>query len=296
MRRLDPGFADHIATGATTLCWCWRIRRTDGVELGFTDHDVALSFEGLTFEPADGLEGGEVTAKRGAQVDTSEVLGVVRSDRISHTDIALGRFDGAEVTTWRVNWRNPAERDRQRRDTIGEITREDGRFRAELRSPSQAMNVPQGRRYQSLCDAELGDARCGVDLDAPGMRIDCEVVTVEGRTLLCLGDIGMFTAGWFGHGTANWTTGERAGLKDRVTSHVTSGSDHLVGFADSVGDRVTVGDRLTLRAGCDRAYATCRDKFANTVNFRGFPHIPGNDAVLRYPRAGEGRGGRPLVK
>ena len=45
MRTFDTDFAAHIAGGMTTLCWCWLIVRTDGVRLGFTDHDVALAFE-----------------------------------------------------------------------------------------------------------------------------------------------------------------------------------------------------------------------------------------------------------
>ncbi|SFE47808.1 phage conserved hypothetical protein BR0599 [Methylobacterium sp. 13MFTsu3.1M2] len=37
----------------------------------------------------------------------------------------------------------------------------------------------------------------------------------------------------------------------------------------------------SLTAGCDKRLATCRDRFANAVNFQGFPHMPGNDAVMR---------------
>ena len=54
------------------------------------------------------------------------------------------------------------------------------------------------------------------------------------------------------------------------------------------------GDELTVTAGCDRRFSTCRAKFANAVNFRGFPHIPGNDFVLKAPKAGDTLDGRPL--
>ncbi len=45
---------------------------------------------------------------------------------------------------------------------------------------------------------------------------------------------------------------------------------------------IAAGDALTIRAGCEKRMETCGAKFANTANFRGFPHIPGQDAVLRY--------------
>ena len=48
-----------------------------------------------------------------------------------------------------------------------------------------------------------------------------------------------------------------------------------------------MGDTFIVTAGCDKRFATCRDRFDNAVNFRGFPHIPGNDFVVSYPVQGE---------
>jgi len=55
MKALSPDLAAHLASGATTLCWCWRVVRRDGVVLGFTDHDRALTFDGTTYEAASGF-------------------------------------------------------------------------------------------------------------------------------------------------------------------------------------------------------------------------------------------------
>ena len=117
---------------------------------------MTLGFGETEFAPAHGLDGGEIVQKLGAQTETAEVLGVLHSEAISEDDIALGRYDGARVQSWRVNWRALEQRELIRTDTIGEITREDGVFRAELRSGQHAMNVPRGRLYQHMCDARLG--------------------------------------------------------------------------------------------------------------------------------------------
>ncbi|MBY0422096.1 MAG: phage BR0599 family protein, partial [Parvularculaceae bacterium] len=53
------------------------------------------------------------------------------------------------------------------------------------------------------------------------------------------------------------------------------------------GRPAAVGDAFTLQPGCDKSFATCRDRFANAVNFRGFPLMPGDDAALAYPLRGE---------
>lgn len=295
MRVLEAGFAGHAASGATTLATCWRIERSDGLVLGFTDHDVGLDFGGTEYRPAHGLDGGVGTAKLGAQVDTAEVVGVLHSDAIAEADILLGRFDGAEVTTWRVNWRDVGQRMLVSRTTIGEILREDGVFRAELRSGQHAINRPQGRIYQALCDAELGDGRCGVDLAEPAFRAEAMVLGVRDRFRLAVEGIEGFDEGWFAFGVAAWGAGKREGLRDRVVTAERLGGVDVLGFAAPVGDWVEAGDALVLTAGCDRRFATCRAKFGNAERFRGFPHIPGNDFVLRYPRPDDALDGRKLV-
>ncbi|RYE76276.1 MAG: DUF2163 domain-containing protein, partial [Hyphomicrobiales bacterium] len=255
MRTLDLGFKAHVESGATTLATCWRIARTDGVVLGFTDHDEPLLFDGTTFHPM--LEGGEASQKLGPQTDTSEVVGVLTSDAIAEDDILLGRFDGAQVETWRVNWRDASQRLLQRRASIGEITREDGVFRAELRSAQQALNQVRGQLYQALCDAELGDARCGVDLGESEFRAEAVVVDVRDRFRIAVSGVEAYAEQWFGFGTVTWQTGQRAGLRDRVVSHQRLGEVDIFGFGAPVGDWVVTGDALVATAGCDRRLATC---------------------------------------
>lgn len=295
MRTLDIGFRAHIESGATTLANCWRIVRGDGVVLGFTDHDQALIFDGTEFVPAHGLDGGEVAHKLGPQTDTSEVVGVLHSAAIAEEDILLGRYDRAVVETWRVNWRDPAQRHLMRRSTIGEIVREDGLFRAELRSAQHALNQPKGRIYQALCDAHLGDARCGVDLDVAAFKAAVGVIEAQDRYRLAVSGVGGFDEGWFGFGRAEWTGGRRIGIEEQIVSHARTGGVDVFGFSAPVGDWVEAGDTMVALAGCDRRFATCGEKFANSVNFRGFPHIPGNDFVLRYPRPGDQLDGTRLV-
>jgi uncharacterized phage protein (TIGR02218 family) len=295
MRTLDTAFAAHINSGATTLATCWRITRSDSVVLGFTDHDRMLSFDGTDFLPAGGLDGGETSQKLGGQVDTAEVVGIIASAAVTEDDILLGRYDGATVETFRVNWRDTSVRDRRSVTTIGEIAREDGQFRAELRSRQQALNVTKGRVYQSLCDATLGDGRCGIDLTNPAYCATASVAAIRDRYRLEITGVDSFDAGFFGFGTARWSSGRRLGLADSVQAHARIGGADIFSFAAPVGDWVVAGDALTALAGCDRRFATCKAKFANPDNFRGFPHIPGNDFVLSYPRPGAVLNGAPLL-
>ncbi|MGV8855328.1 MAG: DUF2163 domain-containing protein [Devosia sp.] len=295
MRVLGAGFAAHIVQDATTLCACWKLIRSDGVVLGFTDHDRTLRFDGTDYIPASGLDGGEVPARLGAQVDTSQVLGVLTAEAITEDDILLGRYDGALVESWRVNWADVSQRLLLRRDSIGEIIREDGVFRAELRSAQQGLNATHGRIYQSLCDASLGDSRCGVALANPALRGFATVEALDDPFRAVVSGLEGFAEGWFSFGSVVWSDGRRLGLRDGVLSHGRQGALDALGFGSKIGDWVAVGDTLSVTAGCDRRLATCREKFGNAVNFRGFPHIPGSDYVLRHPRDGDALDGKAVV-
>jgi uncharacterized phage protein (TIGR02218 family) len=126
MRSVPPPLAAHLDGSETTTARCWRILRNDGVVLGFTEHDRPLEVAGTVCQPNFGLDGGEVPARLGAQVETGEVLGILDSEAISERDILLGRYDDARVETWLVNWAAPEGAMRLRVDTIGELVREDG--------------------------------------------------------------------------------------------------------------------------------------------------------------------------
>ena len=296
MKTLDPGFAAHVASRATTLANCWRLSRKDGLVLGFTDHDIAFAFDGTEFMPHAGANGSELTTKTGAATDTSEILGILSSAAISEDDIRLGRYDGTAVEIWRVNWRNPSERCLLRRDTIGEITCEDTYFKAELRSAELALNVEKGRLYQSLCGSNLGETPCGIDLNATVYSASAIVVSLTGRNQIEIAGLSGFSSDWFMHGVAVWSAGQRLGVKDRITGQHRRDAADYVSFQRDISDWVAIGDTLTMHAGCDRRFSTCRSKFQNTLNFRGFPHIPGSDFVLKYPKNGDVLAGAPLVK
>ena len=82
-------------------------------------------------------------------------------------------------------------------------------------------------------------------------------------------------------GLLTWTAGANTGL----AMEVKAASAGAITLALPMPYDIAAGDSYSVTAGCDKNLSTCRDSFANTVNFRGFPHIPGTDAVLAYPDA-----------
>ncbi len=282
MKNLSPALQAHLDDGTTTLSWCWRISRTDGVALGFTDHDRALSFDGTGFEPESGFAASEIRAGSDLAVDAQDATGVLTSDRITETDILDGRWDNAAVELWRVNWADASQRVLLRRGAVGQIRRGRMAFVAEVRSLAHVLGQTVGRTFQAGCDAALGDARCGIDLENAiykGMGVVADLL--RDRAFMASG-LAAFDAGWFTSGTLNWTSGANAGRVTEVLAHGLDGSIATLTLLEAPVRAVAEGDGFIARAGCDKRIATCSAKFANVANFRGFPNIPGQDAVLRY--------------
>lgn len=274
----------HLAGGLTTVCRAWAIRRRDGVELGFTDHDCALEFDGVTFRADTGLTARALHQSTGLSVDNSEALGALIAPSITEADIEAGRFDGAAVTAWLVNWRNPEERCVQFRGNLGEITRSGPAFRAELRGLADALNQPRARVYQSRCSAVLGDAKCRFDTGNAAFSLVSDVSSVAEAQVITFPDPGGFSAGWFLRGTVDVLDGAARGLTAIVKADENDAGMRRITLWETLRAPLAAGDRIKLVAGCDRTAATCRTKFDNLLNFRGFPHIPGEDWLVSYPR------------
>ncbi len=287
MKTLAAGLQAHLDTGATTLCWCWRITRRSGERLGFTDHDRDLVFDGTTFEAATGFTASEIRDSIGLSVDNLEVESALVSTRLSEAALAAGDFDDAAVEIFRVNWSAPEQRVVMRRGSLGEVRRTSTAFTAEVRGLAHYLQQPKGRVFQFACDAALGDPRCAVDLGAATYRAAIAIHTVESPRSFATTALTAFADGWFTHGLASFTSGANTGRAIEIKRHtLISGTARIELWQPLVG-ALAPGDLVTLTAGCNKQFATCREKFANTINFRGFPQMPGND-FLASPRRPSG--------
>src|SRR5207249_5194788 len=144
--------------------------RNDGVTLGFTDHDEAVTFDGITYEAVSGFTASEVQSTLGLAVDNLTVLGALSSTTINEHDLAAGLYDNAAIEIWRVNWAASDQRVLMRKGNLGEVKRGKTAFQAEVRGLAHLLNQPMGRAYGYSCDADLGDARCTIDLTDPVYR------------------------------------------------------------------------------------------------------------------------------
>jgi uncharacterized phage protein (TIGR02218 family) len=260
----------------------WRVERRDGEVFAFTDHDRPLAFDALVAEPVVGLTGGAVEKSIGLSIDSASVAGALASEAIAEADLARGLWDDARVDIYRVDGSAPDERVHLFAGRIGEVRRGVSAFEAELRGLQAALNKPVGRVFSRFCDADLGDARCGKDIETAAFRGEGVVTEVLGASAFRADGLEAYAEGWFAHGRIVWTGGGQS----EVAVHRNAEDGAEIELVDS-SSLLSVDAEFAIYAGCDKRFETCRAKFANSVNFRGFPHMPGNDAMQARPAPGD---------
>jgi len=282
MRTLSSGLAAHVAGEATTLCRCWSLTRRDGAVLGFTDHDRDLFFGGVLFRANAGLEAAEASSELGFATSGGEVLGALAATGLSEADLSRGLYDDARVALWLVNWADPGQRTLLETGFVGEVKRSDGNFTAEVRGLGKAFDEERGRLYMASCSADLGDARCGV---TPGLS-PATVTATDGRLAIVAPALSSYSDGYLTGGRLVFTTGGNAGFITEIRNHSVDGATVALLLWQAAPQPIAPGDAFTAQAGCDKRFATCLGKFGNGVNFRGFPHLPGNDFIIAGVGAG----------
>lgn len=259
----------------TSWALCWRIERRDGVTIGLTAHDRDLAIEGVLHRAAPGIAPSAITRTDGLEPGTMDVTGALTSTAIGERDLLAGRWDGARVVLFLVDWTHPATRIALGEGVIGAVETRNGGFTAELRGPGAALDRPVAEETSPDCRATLGDARCRVPM--AGRRRFARVMAADGEVLTV--DAAEPAADAYGGGVLRWFGGANGGL----VADIARSADAAVILAAPPALPVEPGALVELIEGCDKRLATCAGRFGNAVNFRGEPHLPGIDLLTRYP-------------
>ena len=263
----------------TCLALCWRICRPDGVAIGLTCHDRDLVVDGQLYRARPGLTPSAVRQALEQDGDRMEVEGLLDADGLTAADLAAGRWNGAEAEFFACDWA-AAEPGRLvlLKGRLGIVSHgfpdASGGFRAEIRSSLAVLDEHARARVSPTCRADLGDARCGVDM--AGRRIELEAIGWDGRRIL-LGDLPPVPEAYAG-GRLRVVSGGLTGVDRRVVKL----EEDAILMEDGLPGRETATFRLWLWEGCDKRFETCAARFSNAMMFDGEPHVPGTDALLRY--------------
>ncbi len=268
-----------IEADLTTIAFCWRLERRDGVCLGFTTHDRDLAIDHLAYRSAPGMLPSAIALSDGFDLDTLDVTGALTSDAISAADLKVGRWDGAAVRMFMVDWEDPGgEQVALARGELGEVGIKGNGFEAGLRGPTAMLDRAVVEQTSPECRAELGDKRCRVDMTG---RVYATRITMVVDDMVIEVAEAPGPADAYGYGRLRWISGANSGLETTVLGSV----GPRMTLRDAPAFAPAAGDLVEIAEGCDKRFATCAGRFGNATNFRGEPHLPGMDLLTRYPGA-----------
>ena len=266
-----------IAQGElTSMAFCWRAERSDGAGLALTSHDRALQIEGTWYRPDAGITPAAVTRQLGLNPHNSEISGGISADCLRHEDLAAGRWDGAAVRLFAADWAAPeSETIELLSGRLGEVGIEDNRLTAELRGAAALLEGPVCPSTSPECRADFGDKACRVDLAGRSRR--ATIMESNGNEIV----LGEELSDTCRFGRLRYLSGGNSGAQTTILT--VTGATLMV--RDPPRATIVTGCTVEVREGCDKRLQTCSQRFQNAVNFRGEPHLPGNDLLTRYPGA-----------
>ena len=260
----------------TSLGLCWRVERLDGAGVGLTSHDQPLTTDGERYDPAPGMTPAAVTRTLGLEPQSAEAAGALSSTAFEEADLSLGRWDGAQVRLTMADWQSPAEAPAPLiGGELGAVNIDGESFSAELRGAAAALQAPICPATSAECRAAFGDKQCRIDL--AGRTVIAHVLSSDGGTMT----LDTSVDDRFVLGRLRYMSGANCGL----ATVVLAANGNVVELRELPRAAVESGCRVELREGCDKRFETCVSRFSNAVNFRGEPHLPGNDLLTRYPGA-----------
>lgn len=300
MRVWPAGLIDHLRTENPATAILWEIEKRDGTLIRGTEHDQDLEVPaGPDANGADGdpfLASAQMSATQIHQtsdlaVDNMEVTGQSPSDGnviadVRVQDIEAGLLRQAAVRIWVVCWKDlTLGAGLAKQGFLGDIEyTSDRAYTTELRGLLQRLQQNIGRTYGVDCQVrDFGDAECTVDV--PGLTIEGEVTAVTSRrrfnATLTGGDL---TPGYYSLGTITFLTGDNATYSRELKRDNEDDVRGHLSVWDQFPEVVQVGDTFELAPGCDRNKSTCKDKYSNLLNFRGYGiFTEGTDALMRGP-------------
>jgi len=278
MRTVPAAITAARQSSVSRLCKIWELTRLDGTVYRFTEHDRDIEVDGDTFYATASFDPSSIKGAADMSVSDMDVVGAFDTEYISARDLLGGVYHGASFWVGEVLWDAPDEGvDILQFGWLGRVRETGGKFVAELLGPGAMLQQTIGEVYSPVCRATLGDSRCNAQLSA----WHGTVTSVTSRRVFEQTGIAEPEAGYFIFGKVVWTSGENADAAASMDVQAMDGAEISL-FMPMPFD-VSIGDTFTLYAGCDKRLATCRDKFDNVLNFRGEPHVPVSDDLIRGP-------------
>ena len=278
MKFITEDLKNIIQDDTINLVRCWKIKTKNNELLAFSTADIDFEYDNILFHSISGNDIKEQTSNIDVEKDELILSLYVNNNIIKEKDILSGKYDNAEVEVFIVDL---LHLDKQKitliNGNIDSITLKNQQFIANVSGLKNQLNKIIGDVYSPICRARFCDNKC--KLSKINYTYSAEISTIyDNRTFFTNNkDILSKNNGYFDNGIITFKSGLNKNNSIGIRQF-TSGNFTLI---LDTPYKMEIGDKFEVIAGCDKQFNTCINKFNNAINFRGEPHLPGIELLLK---------------
>lgn len=258
----------------------WKITREDGTVYRFTSHSRRMTFRNEVYSPCGSLSAStlNLSAELGS-TDNVDLSGIIFEGGITELDLWSGKFFGAAIEVWRAPWSGDGVPVLLMQGTVSNTKFEDQPFTFEVVTPGERLQERAVlQQVTPSCRFKTYDGRCGLSeaafVETGAVTSVAAANLFTGAARREFGDTSRVEADdFFTLGKLTWTSGDNNGRSVDVKTYSVG---HFV-LSERMAFPVQLGDTYSVLPGDDHSFETCTDKFANAINFGGFPKLRGTD-------------------
>ena len=267
MINISPKLTQHLSSEVLTIAYCLQVTLQNKKIIGLTNFDQNLVIDNITYETVSGLN--IDTLKYNSISGNSAKIDItINSNTIKEEEILSGLYDFAKVKIFLVNYTDLTQGNATLfYGSINKITVIDDKFTAEVSSIFNTLSKNVGDFFSSSCRAQFCDNKCKLNKEA---FTDIHSITrvISNQEFECINLINIDN--YYTYGLITFITGQNNNLTLEIKSHNKS----YIKLYNITPYKVSINDKFSIVAGCDKSFTTCSNRFNNSKNFRGEPHIP----------------------
>jgi uncharacterized phage protein (TIGR02218 family) len=257
--------------------YCLEISLENNSYIRLSSADEDITFEGNLYKAADSFGLSSSEEEVSSTKSNLGLIGIIEDQQISATRINNGVFDNAIIEIFILEKDNlEASKITISKGYLSDLQIDGDSFTFDIKPISSRLKTNIINIYSPTCRAKLGDSKCAKDLTSYRSTGSVSEVDTSNPRLKFSDDSRAESAGYYNYGTIKFTSGDNIGKKFEIKKYKTPEIELLL----PTYEEIKIGDEYEITAGCDKRFSSCVDKFDNAINFRGEPHIPGNEKIL----------------
>lgn len=280
MKTLHNEYKKFMIKDVTTIVNCFSIEFENGNKLGYTNHtsDIIFIEEPNLIYKSTGFTNTANQKTSSMNVDNLDSDFMIDDIDIKQNDLERGIWNNAKIKYFRCNYSLPFSYnyiEKIQKGIVADITKNKNYFSLEVSSLTQNLQTRSVKITKPTCDAQFCDNQCKLDINNYTNNAVIQYVVTNKEFILETSPSENLE-----NGLIEFTSGDAYLQKIEIKSFDTTTKTLIL--KEECNYNVQIGDTIKLVDGCDKLKKTCKTKYNNVVNFRGFSFIPSSTEVINF--------------